>query len=101
MSTLGAAMYFLDKLKKGDVIEVEFVKQNNEKRVMKCTLNFNKIPPDKRPKKTSLQEILTQVTKNKILRVFDLEKNDWRSVPFKSLILRKRKNNNEVINDNH
>jgi hypothetical protein len=90
MSTLGAAMYFLDKLKKGDIIEVEFTKQNNEKRVMRCTLNFNRIPPDKRPKKTSLQEILTQVTKNKILRVFDLGKNDWRSVPFKSLVYKEK-----------
>lgn len=86
MSTLGAAMYFLDKLKKGDVIEVEFIKQNGEKRVMKCTLNFNRIPPDKKPKKTTLEDILKQVVKNKILRVFDVEKNDWRSIPFKSLV---------------
>ena len=86
MSTLGAAMYFLDKLKKGDVIEVEFIKQNGEKRVMKCTLNFNRIPIDKKPKKTTLEDILKQVVKNKILRVFDVEKNDWRSIPFKSLV---------------
>jgi len=86
VSTLGAAMYFLDKLQKNDLVEVEFIKKNGERRVMKCTLNFNKIPPDKKPKKTSLQEILKQMTKNEILRVFDTEKNDWRSLPFKSLV---------------
>ena len=89
MSTLGAAMFFLDKLQENKTVDVEFIKKNGERRVMKCTLDFNRIPPDKRPKKTSLQEILKQMAKNKILRVFDLEKNDWRSVPFKSLVIRK------------
>ena len=89
MSTLGAAMHLLNELQKNKIIEVEFVKQNGEKRVMKCTLDFDKIPVDKKPKKTSLQEMLKQITKNQILRVFDVEKNDWRSVPFKSLVYRK------------
>ena len=90
MSTLGAAMHFLDKLQKDKEVNIEFIKQNGEVRVMRCTLNFAKIPLDKRPKKTALQDILTQMVKNKILRVFDLEKYDWRSVPFKSLIFRKK-----------
>jgi len=88
MSNISAAMYFLDKLKKGDVIEVEFIKKDGSLRRMKCTLDFTKIPPDKRPKNTSLQDILKLITKNKILRVFDVEKNDWRSIPFKSLIFK-------------
>jgi hypothetical protein len=88
MSTIGAAMYLLNELQKNKIIEVEFIKQNGEKRVMKCTLDFDRIPTDKKPKKTSLQEMLKQITKNKILRVFDVEKNDWRSVPFKSLVYR-------------
>lgn len=89
MSTIGAAMHLLNELQKNKIIEVEFVKQNGEKRIMKCTLDFDKIPVDKKPKKTSLQEMLKQITKNQILRVFDVEKNDWRSVPFKSLVYRK------------
>jgi hypothetical protein len=28
MSDISAAMYFLDKLKKGDVIEIEFIKKD-------------------------------------------------------------------------
>jgi len=88
MSNISAAMYFLDKLKKGDVIEVEFIKKDGSLRRMKCTLDFKRIPPDKRPKNTSLENILKLITKNKILRVFDVEKNDWRSIPFKSLIFK-------------
>jgi hypothetical protein len=88
MSNLSAAMYFLGKLQKGGIIEVEFIKKDSSLRRMKCTLDFTKIPPDKRPKNTSLQDILKLITKNKILRVFDVEKNDWRSIPFKSLIFK-------------
>ena len=89
MSNVSAAVYFLDKLKKEDIVNIEFIKKNGELRQMKCTLDFKKIPPEQRPKNTSLQNILKLITENKILRVFDLEKNEWRSVPFKSLIFKK------------
>jgi hypothetical protein len=88
MSNLSAAMYFLDKLQKEDIVEIEFIKKDGTIRRMKCTLNFKRIPIDKRPKNTTLQAILKLITKNKILRVFDVDKNDWRSIPFKSLIIK-------------
>ena len=88
MSNLPSAMYFLEKLKEGDAIEVEFIKKDGSLRRMKCTLNFDKIPLDKRPKKTTLLEILKQVETNEILRVFDIEKSEWRSVPFKTVIFK-------------
>lgn len=53
--------------------EVAFVKANGEQRVMKCTLKNSLIPEDKKPSGKQKKHNENQV------RVFDLEKNEWRS----------------------
>ena len=77
-------------------ITVTFVKADGTLRDMNCTLNWQHIPDDKRPKAShdmfaplldSIDGILGKATTPKIpkapselsLRVFDIEKNEWRS----------------------
>ena len=64
-----------------DVI-VRFLKQNGEERTMRCTLNFDIIPVEKRPKeKVDIEKIMNEIRDNGILRVYDLEKEAWRTIP--------------------
>ena len=75
------AIEFLRTIKAEDVITIQFTKADGTERVMKCTLNFEKIPDSKKPKNVSLDKILNLLQKNKVLHVYDVEKNDWRSIP--------------------
>jgi hypothetical protein len=77
-----SAMDFLQKISDEDVVLVKFKKKDGTDRIMKCTLNFARVPKEMRPKGVSLKDILLQIKKNKILRVFDLEKIGWRTIPF-------------------
>jgi hypothetical protein len=61
---------------------ITFTKVDGTERVMKCTLEANKLPPivvkeDAKPRKQS--------DSTKALRVFDLEKQEWRSFTIKNL----------------
>lgn len=61
---------------------VTFTKVDGTERVMKCTLESEKIPKveikeDAKPRKQS--------DSTKALRVFDLEKNEWRSFTIKNI----------------
>jgi hypothetical protein len=61
---------------------VTFTKVDGTERVMKCTLESDKIPKieikeDAKPRKQS--------DSTKALRVFDLEKNEWRSFTIKNI----------------
>jgi hypothetical protein len=61
---------------------ITFTKVDGTERVMKCTLDVNKIPKvevteNKKPRKVS--------ESTKALRVFDLEKNEWRSFTIKNI----------------
>ena len=76
------AIEFLETIKAEDEVTVKFRKKNNEERTMRCTLNFGKIPREKHPKDVNLAKILKLIDQHKIIHVFDLDKNDWRSVPF-------------------
>jgi hypothetical protein len=53
-------------------IVVEFTKKNGETRRMKCTRNFSLIPSENHPSNT----IQTSASS---IRVFDLDKMEWRS----------------------
>jgi hypothetical protein len=62
--------------------KVTFTKVDGTDRVMKCTLESNKLPPvvikeDAKPRKES--------TSTKALRVFDIEKQEWRSFTIKNI----------------
>ncbi len=73
---------FFGKLRETDFVTLEFMKKDGSLRKMRCTLNWDMIPIDKRPKNVDMITILKLVNTNKIIHVFDLDKNDWRSVPY-------------------
>jgi hypothetical protein len=61
---------------------ITFTKVDGTERVMKCTLEASKLPPvvikeDAKPRKQS--------DSTKALRVFDVEKQEWRSFTIKNL----------------
>lgn len=62
--------------------KVTFTKVDGTERVMKCTLEASKLPvvelkEDAKPRKQS--------DSTKALRVFDLDKNEWRSFTIKNI----------------
>ena len=61
---------------------VTFTKVDGTERVMRCTLEADKLPPvvikeDQKPRKVS--------DSTKALRVFDVEKQEWRSFTIKNI----------------
>jgi hypothetical protein len=55
---------------------VKFTKVDGSERLMRCTKAPHLIPEDKQPK----GDLLTEVQPNlSVLRVFDLDMNEWRS----------------------
>jgi len=80
-------LLFWEKIYTADKVLVVFKKQDNTVRKMICTLNFSKIPKEKHPKNVNLKKIFELMSKKKILHVFDLEKNDWRSIPIDRVLL--------------
>lgn len=59
---------------------VTFTKADGTERVMKCTLN-----PEKLPKVELKENIKPRKENNTAMRVFDLEKNEWRSFTIKKV----------------
>jgi hypothetical protein len=72
-------------------ITVTFTKADGTDREMQCTLDMARIPPDKLPKgDVPVEDLLKEAKERKkpdehSLRVFDLEKNEWRSFRFDRL----------------
>ena len=65
---------------RGGECEVTFTKVNGDTRVMRCTLNMDLIPENKRPKGDDTPELREGLeTVLKALRVFDTGLQDWRS----------------------
>jgi hypothetical protein len=85
IETLDTGLEFWDKVFKADVVKLRFRKKNNEMRDMTATLNFTRIPKEDHPKTVNLKQIVNQIRKNKILHVYDIDKQGWRSVPFDRL----------------
>lgn len=55
---------------------VQFRKKNGTIRNLNCTLNKALIPSDKSPKNNDR----SYYNHDRVFRVFDLDKNDWRSI---------------------
>jgi len=72
----------LKKISSESEVKVEILKQDGEWREMHCTLDVNKIPEEKRPKTFSISKILSELDKFGNIRVYDLEKEGWRTVKF-------------------
>jgi hypothetical protein len=73
-------------------IKIEFLKADGTVREMRCTLDFDRIPQDKLPKPTAVpvDGIVKESKQRKqpdehSLRVFDLDKSEWRSFRFDRL----------------
>ncbi len=80
--TITSAIDFLNKIKVEKTVSIKFKKLDGTVRLMHCTLDFSKIPKEKHPKGVDLAKILKLINDKHILRVYDIEKQDWRSVPF-------------------
>lgn len=76
---------FWDKIVSNDIVTVKFIKKDGTERIMKATLNFKRIPKDKHPKDFSLVKVLKLVRTSGIIHIFDLDKNEWRSIPFNNV----------------
>jgi len=77
-----SAIQFWKKVYEEKEVIIRFTKQDKSNRIMKCTLDFTKIPKKDHPKSVNIQQILKLIQKNKIMHVYDLNKKAWRSVPF-------------------
>lgn len=62
-------------------IRIVFTKKDGTERAMLCTLSEAKIPQDKQPK----TQTTSSQTSGSALRVFDLEKTEWRSFRWDSV----------------
>ena len=79
---LTSAIEFWHKINTEKEVVVKFTKKDGSIRVMRCTLDFTKVPKVDRPKKVDIPKILKLLQDNGIMHVYDLDKKGWRSVPF-------------------
>lgn len=73
---------------KDNIVTINFVKKDGTNRAMLCTLVQDLIPEDKRPKPVEPKEGEEQrvtVYSDEALRVFDTEKQEWRSFRWDSI----------------
>lgn len=81
-----SALQFWEKSYEAGEASVKFTKRTDGTiRIMKFTLDFSKIPRNKQPKTVNMAKIIKLMKNSGIIHVFDLEKNEWRSVPFQSV----------------
>ena len=70
-------------------ITVSFIKADGTVRDMNCTLNWTLIPDDKQPQDVQVEKLLETKKRKQpdehSLRVFDVEKQEWRSFRFDRL----------------
>ena len=70
----------IEKRLKEGIVEVVFTKKDGTERTMRCTRATSYIPLEHAPKSDTSKE---EVTDN--IRVFDVEKQGWRSFNFTTL----------------
>lgn len=66
-------------IKRSNKCIIFFIKKDGTKREMNCILNFKRIPKEMHPKKLNIRRMIDDIKNNRI-RVFDIEKNDWRMI---------------------
>jgi len=76
------AVQFWQKVFTEKTVTVRFVTKDNRDRIMRCTLDFTKIPEKDHPKTVNIEKILKLIQQNQIMHVYDLDIKAWRSVPF-------------------
>lgn len=77
-----SAITFWKKVYDEKEVIISFIKKDKTHRIMRCTLDFKKIPKKDHPKGVNIERILRLIQKNKIMHVYDLDIKEWRSVPF-------------------
>jgi|688.fasta_scaffold671953_2 hypothetical protein len=70
----------LNESLRSGVCNITFIKKDGEHRAMRATKNLSLLPEDAIPKNTIVE------TEDSPVRVYDLEKNGWRSFKYDSLI---------------
>ena len=81
-NVITSAIELWHKLNQEKEVTVKFTKKDGTIRIMRCTLDFNKVPKVDRPKTVDISKILNLVQNAGIMHVYDLDKKGWRSVPF-------------------
>ena len=66
------------------IVNVTFNKKDGTERIMNCTLNYEHIPENKKPLNLYKGEKVLQNLN--ILKVFDIDKQDWRSFIVENII---------------
>ena len=82
---IASAVEFWQALYDAGEAKVKFVKKDGTIRILKCTLDFTRISKNKHPQTVNMSKILKLMQSSGIINVFDLEKKDWRSIPFKKV----------------
>jgi len=83
---ISSAIDFWNKLYSSGKAKIKFTKKSdNTIRIMNCTLDFKLIPKNMHPKSVNIPKILSLLQKSGIIHVFDLDKKQWRSVPFQNV----------------
>ena len=77
-----SAMEFWHRVNIEKEVTIKFIKKDGTLRIMRCTLDFTKVPKEDRPKKVDINKILNLMQESGIIHVYDLDKKGWRSVPF-------------------
>lgn len=81
-NVITSAVKLWQKLVTEKEVVVKFEKKNKTERIMRCTLDFKRIPIPDHPKSINIPKILSLIQKHKQLHVYDLDKKGWRTVPF-------------------
>ena len=66
---------------RSQISTVVFLKNDGERRSMKCTLNMDHVPPSQWPKGKLTEQVSTDQ-----VRVYDVDAKGWRSFNFKNFI---------------
>lgn len=65
-------------------VYVTFLKKDNTERIMQCTTDFAVIPKESQP--AAIEGSIVVDPNYELFKVFDLEKNAWRSFNFEQVI---------------
>ena len=79
------AEYLKEALRKGE-INVKFVKKDGSERDMRCTLNADLLPPEPVQEHLDVAVQPQKAVNPDVLKVWDLDKNAWRSFRLESII---------------
>lgn len=85
----------LNELLKSGVAQVNFMKKDGTFRSMNCTLESNLLPDPTWSAITSKKKLVEDKGEPESIAVFDLDKNEWRSFRFDSIISLDSKNNDK------